>query len=421
MKKIPLHSLVILVGPTGAGKSNLARQKFADYEIISSDEIRYDLTGDTMRQDINDVVFREVHRRTGVKLDLGERAVVDATNLRKRDRLGLADIGLRHGVPVFYIVVNRDLASKEASMRGREIISGSVRKQHDIFQSNERDILHGDNIANVIDYRTEDFKVVGKLPKTDILQEIKDRGYRGVTVLGDVHGMSAGLKDATEWASMRGLFTIFLGDVVDYGPNSIECVEHIYDIIMRGRGLLVMGNHERKIERWIEQSRQGEIRVHLSEGNKSTTRAIEALSGDSRKKFECKFKALIGFSRHHWVIGDTLFAHGAAEPEMFNINSSRLTGRFETMALFGEVDNSVKTRDDGYPNRVYNWVDRIPAGKKVMVGHDIRSTFKPLIVKGSQGGTAYFMDTGSGKGGRLTSADAMFEGETLSVKAFKRH
>lgn len=421
MKRIPLHSLIIMVGPTGGGKSTIAAKKFAEYEIVSSDSIRYELTGDLLRQDTNDVVFREINRRVALKLDIGERAVVDSTNLRKRDRLGLVDIALRHGVPVFYIVANRDLHLKEAAVNAGEGSIGTIRKQHDIFQSNERDILHGDSIANVIDARNEEFAVISKLPKTNILATLRNRGYRGVMVLGDVHGMSAGLKDATDWATQRGLFSVFLGDVVDYGPNSLECVEHIYDVIMRGRGLMVMGNHERKIERWIEQSRQGEIRLRLSEGNKATTKAIESLSPDSRRKFECKFKALVGFSRHHWIIGNTLFAHGAAEPEMFNLNSSRLSGRFETMALFGEVDNDIKTREDGYPNRVYRWVDRIPAGKNVMVGHDIRSTYKPLIVTNDNGGSAYFMDTGSGKGGRLTSADAMFEGDNLSVKAFKHH
>ena len=56
-----------------------------------------------------------------------------------------------------------------------------------------------------------------------------------------------------------------------------------------------------------------------------------------------------------------------------------------------------------------------------MVGHDIRRVEKPYEVSGKQGGKAYFMDTGSGKGGRLTSADIIFEGETLSVKNFKYH
>jgi protein phosphatase len=423
MKRIPLHSLVIMVGPAGGGKTHLTSLKFDPYEIMSSEEIRYELSGDYQRLDINDVVFKEIHRRTQLKLELGERVVVDATNLRKKDRMSLADIGSRTGVPIFYIVCNRNLETKlsDAKRSWRLSATGTISKHEHVFRTNERDILRGDGIANVIDFRNEDFEVVSKLTNIDLKKVIENRGYRGIMVVGDVHGMIEPLKNATEWATQRKLFCVFLGDILDYGINSLECVDHVYSIVTRGRGISLIGNHERKIERWLEQVKHNDVRVRLSDGNKVTTRAIEALASDARRKFETRYRALLGFSRHHWIIGNTLFTHGAAEPEMFDITSARLTGKFETMALFGEVDNTAPQRADGYPTRIYEWVNRIPQGKQVMVGHDIRSTVKPLLVRGSQGGVAYFMDTGSGKGGRLTSADVFFQGDELVVQNFKYH
>ena len=423
MKRIPLHSLVIMVGPACSGKSRTASRKFDPYEIMSSEDVRYELTGDYRRMDINDVVFKEIHRRTQLKLELGERVVVDATNLRKKDRMGLADIALRIGVPVFYIVCQRTLDDKIAGAKRswRGSATGIVIKHDNVFRTNERDILRGDGVANVIDTRSEDFEVVTKLDNNNLKKIIEFRGYRGLMVIGDVHGMLEPLKNATEWATQRNLFCVFLGDILDYGPNSLECVDHVYNIVTRGRGICLIGNHERKIARWLDQVKHNDVRVSLSDGNKVTTKAIEALALDARKKFETRYKALLGFSKHHWIVGDTMFTHGAAEPEMFDINSARLTGKFETMALFGEVDNNAPPRTDGYPNRIYEWVNRIPAGKRVMVGHDIRSTVKPLFVKGDLGGEAYFMDTGSGKGGRLTSADILFQGDELVVKNFAYH
>lgn len=411
-----------MVGPAGGGKT-LTTNKFMPYEIMSSEDIRYEITGDYQRLDANDVVFKEIHRRTQLKLELGERVVVDATNLRKKDRMSLAEIGSKAGVPIFYIVCNRDLDLKLADARRswRQAAAGTIAKHDHIFKTNERDILRGDGVANVIDTRQESFEVVTKMGSSSIKETIEARGFRGIMVVGDVHGMLEPLKNATEWATQRNLFCVFLGDVLDYGPNSLECVEHVYNIVTRGRGISLIGNHERKIERWLDQVKHNDVRVRLSEGNKVTTRAIEAMAPDARKKFEVRYKALLGFSRHHWIIGNTLFTHGAAEPEMFDIKSARLTGKFETMALFGEVDNSAPPRADGYPTRIYEWVNRIPAGKRVMVGHDIRSTAKPLFVTGKEGGEAYFMDTGSGKGGRLTSADVYFQGDDLVVKNFKYH
>lgn len=418
MKRIPLHSLVFLVGPTRGGKTYLAEDKFPNYEVIRLSSIQHSLTGELSNPLHEDLVFNEMARSIKLKLSLGERVVIDSYNLRKSDRTYLADIGYKLGVPVFYIVVNRPLSEKIDGERQEDVIR-DIKNQEEGFVHNEREILRGDGIANVIDYRRDDFDVVKKFQTSMMLEDIKSRGYRGIMVIGDVHGMIEPLKNATEWATRRELFAVFLGDLLDYGPSPLDCIEHVYDIVMRGRGISLIGNHERKIERWLDQMKRGEVRLRLSEGNRVTTRAIEALSSESRIKFECKFKSLLSHSRHHLIIGETLFAHGAAEPEMFEIYSSRLSGHFETMALFGEVDGNKP--NSGYPNRVYNWVDRIPAGKRVMVGHDIRSTLKPLFVQNENGGEAYFMDTGCGKGGQLTSADILFENGALSVKNFKYH
>jgi protein phosphatase len=216
---------------------------------------------------------------------------------------------------------------------------------------------------------------------------------------------------------------VFLGDVLDYGPDSLDCVSIVHDIVSRGKGIMVLGNHERKIERWFDQVKQGEVRLKLSHGNEATTKLVEALGESDRRKFECKFRALLNLSRNHWVISNFLFTHGAAEPEMFSSTAHRLTGRMETMALFGEVDNTVKSqKGDGYPNRVYTWCERVPEGKTVVVGHDIRSTGAPVQVHNTQGGHAVFLDTGCGKGGHLTTAHILInEDETLKIAAFTTH
>ena len=80
--------------------------------------------------------------------------------------------------------------------------------------------------------------------------------------------------------------------------------------------------------------------------------------------------------------------------------------------LYGEIDKSkpfVEWNGQQYPARTYAWVDSIPSGKTVIVGHD-RSPFHEIpafesnineIVESTndQGGTVIFTDTGAGKGG----------------------
>lgn len=421
IKRIPLHSLVLMVGPSGAGKSTVVKEHFEDYEVVSSDAIRHELTGDFQRQDYNSLVFREAHRRIRTKLELGERVVFDATNLRRADRIEVVEIGMEIGVPIFYVVVNRSVDEKNKTAGWRAGVHGLIERHDKTFADAERDILRGDGFATVIDTRKEKFQAVQKYPLGDISDYVMEAGFKGVMALGDVHGMRESLRSAIDWANARNLFMVFLGDVLDYGPNSLECVDIVYDAVTRGRAAMIVGNHEKKIDRWLGQTRKGEVKLRLSDGNRATTNLVEALGNIERAKFENRFNALLNLARNHIILGNTLFTHGGAEPEMFEMNSHRLNGKFESIALYGELDSVKKFNDDGYPNRVYTWVERIPKGKQVIVGHDIRSTLKPLMETAKNGSTAIFLDTGSGKGGHLTAAHMVAEGGNWVVKAFTAH
>lgn len=396
MKKIPLHSLVLVFFPKGQSQF----EKFAQYEIVDQKEVSYGMVGEENRRDLHELVQKEMISRISQKIGLGERVVVNGDLLSRADRLALINPAQRAGIPIYYLL--NDLPD-------------------DLSEDDIKAITRGDGLANVIDSRDEEFIVIEKVQPCSVASEIRTRGFNGVIAVADVHGMVDSLKGAIEWAQTRNLFMIFLGDIVDYGPNPLECVDLVYDAVTRGRGVLCMGNHERKIHRWLQQSNQGEIKVRLSEGNKVTTQAIERLRFDDRYRFESKYEALMHLSFHHVVIGKTLFAHGAAEPEMFNIKTSKLTGSFENISLFGEVDRGTKTKENGFPNRIYNWVDRIPKDHMVVVGHDILSTTFPHQKDGELGGRAVFMDTGSGKGGRLTTADLQFTESGLKLQSFAYH
>jgi hypothetical protein len=73
-------------------------------------------------------------------------------------------------------------------------------------------------------------------------------------------------------------------------------------------------------------------------------------------------------------------------------------------ALFGQVTG--RMQPDGFPERLHDWVDRIPAGYTLYCGHDRRSTDgRPYVQEGALGGKAVFLDTGAGKGGHLSWVD----------------
>lgn len=405
MIQIPLHALVVMVGPSGAGKSTFIRNHFKPHEVVSSDDIREWMTGDFQQQHLNQTVFEEFHRRIAFKLSLGERVVADATHLKRRDRMFTAQIGAKFNVPVFYIVVNRSLDKKlkTADWRPERLI----RKHDDTFNAQLKDILKGDSMATVIDVRengegdAHEVTIVEKIDFSNFGDSLRKAGYTEMCVLGDIHGMARDFTDKVNTARKKGQFILSLGDVVDYGPDSAACIDLMYQLIMYGAGAMVIGNHERKLEKYIKQYREGKVRVEVKGGLVQTVEQLARFSTEKRELIEDRFLWIVNHSRHHYVLDDSaMFVHGSATPRMWANTQSRLSGEEEQRAVFGQTDGF---RDDGFPNRIYDWIDEIPADHTVYVGHDVRDTDYPYVANGSLGGQAIFVDTGSGKNGKLSS------------------
>jgi protein phosphatase len=100
-----------MIGASGAGKSTLAQSSFSPTEIVSSNAMRAIVRDDETNLDGTSDAYELV--RTIVDKRLGARrlTVVDATNVRARDRAQLIAIARRHGAPVVAIVLDVDGAS----------------------------------------------------------------------------------------------------------------------------------------------------------------------------------------------------------------------------------------------------------------------------------------------------------------------
>src|SRR6185312_8111465 len=110
--------LTVMVGPSGAGKTQWLSDCCMGNEygiehlhIVSSDQIRSDLCGDFRDQAKNNEVFEALHAVVKTRLQHGLPTVVDATNLRRKDRLAVVDLQVSGG-PVRYIVLNRPMEEK---------------------------------------------------------------------------------------------------------------------------------------------------------------------------------------------------------------------------------------------------------------------------------------------------------------------
>jgi predicted kinase len=72
--------LHLLVGPAGSGKTSWAHEHLAHTEIVSSDRMREELTGDPSDQSQNYLVFERCMTRIRHFLHQGEEVTFDATN-----------------------------------------------------------------------------------------------------------------------------------------------------------------------------------------------------------------------------------------------------------------------------------------------------------------------------------------------------
>jgi hypothetical protein len=212
-----------------------------------------------------------------------------------------------------------------------------------------------------------------------------------IRVVGDVHGEA----NAFAYAAATDRFVVQLGDLTDRGPDSAGALRIALDLIEQERGLFLLGNHDHKLAR--------ALLGHNVKIDAALADTLEQLDEELRARTLAALENAPAWLRH----GDAFFVHGGFHTAMLEHPSPRGISRPEgvlSRALYGQTTG--RRQADGYPERVLDWVDRIPKGLTVYCGHDVRSTDgRPWRKEGALGGAAVFVDTGASKGGHLSWID----------------
>jgi hypothetical protein len=361
---IPLHCLVLC-------ETAERLVAFDAHEITDLATISNQLVGSARRHDLISIMYNELRHRVALKLSLGERAVVPMQDLTLEQRRQLVAMATSQGAAVYTI-------GQRAEAGTTHVRPGAA------------------------------IQPVRSLPD-DINTHLHAQHWAGITVIGDVHGELEPLEQALDWARSRQHFVWLLGDVIDYGKQTLEVAEVVHHAVMNGEASMIFANHERKIARWLEHDND---HLRISDGNRITIAALEQLSVRERARWTGRFRGLLAHTALSQTIGDITLMHAAAHPSLWGVPDQRAIEQF---ALYGESDQS-----SGRFKRTHRWVDAVPHGKMVIVGHDIVSDL-PMMITGAKGGKVVFLDTGCGKGGKLSSADLRFSNNTLTLECFKRH
>lgn len=259
--ELTARKLYIVAGISGTGKSSLLAglKEF----VVSTDALRDQILGSWTnaegrlhRHDHQDVeVFEILYRIVGARARERLTTFVDATNLREADRQVLAKIAAQHGqaAEVLFLDAPLELALERNSARVTAIPEHAIRRQHAVYER-----------QTSLPSRTLD------MARQYQLSVVPDRipDIEQIDAIGDVHGMydelqallrKLGYEIADGGAPVHpdGRKLLFVGDVVDRGPKSLEVLELVYRAVKAGH-YAICGNHETKLVRFWQARQRGE-------------------------------------------------------------------------------------------------------------------------------------------------------------------
>ncbi|MFE5898147.1 polynucleotide kinase-phosphatase [Streptomyces sp. NPDC056488] len=383
-------SLVVLVGATGSGKSTFARRHFKPTEVLSSDFCRGLVADDENDQSASRDAFDVLHHIAGKRLAAGRLTVVDATNVQQDARRQLVQLARTHDVLPIAIVLDlpeqvcreRNAARPDRADMPAHVIQRHRRELRRSLRGLERE---GFRKVHVL-------RSVEEVEAAEVVLERRFNDLRHLTgpfdVVGDVHGCSSELETLlgrlgyVDGHHPEGRTAVFVGDLVDRGPDSPGVLRRVMSMVASGDALCVPGNHENKLGRWLKGRK-----VQRTHGLAET---IEQLEGES-EEFRAEVERFIDGLVSHYVLdgGDLVVCH-AGLPEKYH---GRTSGRVRSHALYG--DTTGETDEFGLPVR-YPWAEEYRGRATVVYGHT-------PVPNTSWINNTLCLDTGAVFGGRMTA------------------
>jgi diadenosine tetraphosphatase ApaH/serine/threonine PP2A family protein phosphatase len=148
---------------------------------------------------------------------------------------------------------------------------------------------------------------------------------------------------------------VFVGDLVDRGPDVPGVLRLAFDMLRAGTALCVLGNHEHKLLRKLD-GRDVKIAHGLQETLMQLARAPEALVDETRQ-------VLRGLAPHLVLDeGRLVVAHAGIRPELVG----RTTSAARSFALYGDTTGEVDAL--GLPVR-RDWAAHYQGEPHVVYGH----------------------------------------------------
>ncbi|MBM3964970.1 MAG: polynucleotide kinase-phosphatase [Planctomycetes bacterium] len=420
--QVPELSLVVLIGPSGSGKSSFARRHFRSTEVLSSDYCRGLVSDDENDQSATPDAFEVLHFLASKRLSRGRLTVVDATNVQPESRKPLVQLARAHHCLPIAIVL--DLPESICQQRNQNRADRNfgphvVRQQRSQMRRSLRE-LRREGFRDVFVLSSEDL-VDGATVERVPLWCNKKSEHGPFDFIGDVHGCCDELESLllqlgytiqptpgsggsvllapTVFAHPAGRKAVFVGDLVDRGPRVVDTLRLVATMVAHGSALCLPGNHDMKLLRKLSGSD-----VKIAHGLAETLSEIDALDGGIKDAFCRELCQFLDAMVSHYVLDDgrIVVAHAGLKEEFHGRGSAAV----RAFALFGETTG--ETDEFGLPVRC-NWAADYRGNAHVVYGHTPVPDAEWL-------NRTINIDTGCVFGGRLTAL-RFPEREIVSVPA----
>ena len=369
---IPALSLVALIGASGSGKSTFAAEHFGPFETISSDFCRGLVSNDPNSQDATKDAFELLDVIVGKRLDAGLLTVVDATNTQTAARRSLVELAKAHDVLPVAIVLDLPegvLAERHRGRADRDFPFDVVRRQRAQLRASLKGLAR-EGFRHVHVLKTPEDVEAATIVRTRLYNDRRD-DHGPFDVIGDVHGCLdelLALLDRLGYAVARddagrpadashpdGRRVVFLGDLVDRGPDVVGVLRLAMGMTAAGHALAVAGNHEAKLVRALTGRT-----ANRSHGLAETLAALDAEDAEFKRAAQDWCDALIA----HYLLDDgrLVVAHAGLKEAY----QGRASGRVRAFALYG--DTTGESDEYGLPVR-YPWADDYRGKAMVLYGH----------------------------------------------------
>jgi protein phosphatase len=413
---IPELALVVLIGASGAGKSTFARAHFKPTEVLSSDACRALVSDDENDQSATTDAFDVLHYIARKRLAAGRLVVVDATNVQPEARKPL--IALAREYHVLPVAVVFDLPERLCQERNRarpdrDFGPHVIRRQLIDLRRSLRGLAR-EGFRHIFTLETPEQVAAATVTRTRLWTDKRDL-HGPFDIIGDVHGCADELhalldqlgyterrvigRDETGDILVRvhlaGRMAVFLGDLVDRGPDTPGVLRTVMDMASAGSALAIPGNHDVKL---VKKLRGREVAV-----SHGLAESMEQL-GRETKRFRERVDLFLDTLVSHYVLDDgkLVVAHAGMRQEL----QGRASAKVRDFALYGETTG--ETDEFGLPVR-HNWAADYRGTAMVVYGHT------PVPVPEWLNNTIN-IDTGCVFGGSLTALRYP-ERELVSVPA----